>query len=97
MIVLLPLPSIPKIYAVCGGKLSKRFCKMFSEFHRPLGLTAAAMMPQQARELSENILQNLFNKLLTQNLGLAFFDPLFCAHVIHELPSGHWPLVKDLN
>ena len=61
---------------------------MFSEFHRPLGSTAAAMLPKQAGELSENILQNIRNKLLPQTvshfISRPFYDIRIRSHDIKE-------------
>ena len=50
--------------------LFRRFCNMFQrEFPRMLGCTATAMLPSKQGELSENILQNLRNKLPPQTVN----------------------------
>ena len=62
------LPTMPtyrgilNTYYRWGGHLFWRFCKGFPRVPRLLGCTAAAMLPKQTRELSENILQNLRKK-----------------------------------
>ena len=68
----------------------KRFCKMFSD--NSTGRWAA-MLPKKARELSENILQKLFNKLLTQTVSFAvsakllFVDRGFrYLNLLHQRP-----------
>ena len=64
-----PAIERPLNYTVWGGNLSKRFCNIFSESsHCLLGYHGSYSTAQRPVELSENILQNLFNMLPPQTV-----------------------------
>ena len=71
---------------VWGGNLFRRFCNMFSESYPcSLGQHGNCTAAQQPGELSQNILQNLLNKLPPQTVH---FRLRFCnIHTVHPLPG----------
>ena len=69
---------------VCGGDMFRRFCNMFSEsFPCLLGQHDSCRAAQLPVELSENIFQNLWNKLPPQTL-------------VH-LSYNHSPILAELD
>ena len=61
---------LAKGYSLGRQVVKKVVWHVFWEFHRQLGWTAAAMLPKQAWELLENMLQNLLLNLPPQTVGL---------------------------
>ena len=81
------LPRVQSGEATCSESFVNCF---YLKFPRPLGCTAAAMLPSKQRELSENILQNLWNKLPPQTVEM-WTGKLVVPELLPKCPTFEFP------
>ena len=73
------MDGVVDIYSLGRDLVLKVWLYVFCEFHRLFDYTAAAMLPNQARELSDNILQNLREQVTAPDCKLSRHPPIYIS------------------